>query len=301
VPSRETKALDQVIADLHLKEQSPQQAIRTLTAFFLDKFTYSTWQETPRWRRSQETPLSRFLLSTRSGHCEYFATSGVLLLRRLGIPTRYAVGYAVHEGSGRKYVVRQRDAHAWCLVWDERTGLWQDVDFTPASWVEAEAQRASLFQFLRDIWSRIWFEFSKFRWGQSHLRQYLLWSLVPILAFLLYQIVFRRRRRRQQADKSAAGATVIWPGLDSEFYQLEKRLVEQGVVRQPNEPLSDWLQRALREPALAELQSPLQALLQLHYRYRFDPQGLSASEREQLQQEATACVEKIRRGPERHG
>ena len=62
--------------------------------------------------------MSRFLLRTRSGHCEYFATATVLLLRQLGIPARYAVGYAVHEATGRKYVVRQRDAHAWCLVWN---------------------------------------------------------------------------------------------------------------------------------------------------------------------------------------
>jgi transglutaminase-like putative cysteine protease len=53
-------------------------------------------------RFTNETPLARFLLRTRSGHCEYFATATVLLLRQLGIPARYAVGYAVHEASGRQ-------------------------------------------------------------------------------------------------------------------------------------------------------------------------------------------------------
>jgi len=34
----------------------------------------------------------------------------------------------------------------------------------------------------------------------------------------------------------------------------------------------------------------LQELLRLHYRHRFDPQGLSATEREQLRREAKACL-----------
>jgi hypothetical protein len=32
-------------------------------------------------------------------------------------------------------------------------------------------------QFLSDCWSRVVFEFAKFRWGQTHLRQYFLWAL----------------------------------------------------------------------------------------------------------------------------
>ena len=67
------------------------------------------------------TPLSRFLLKTRAGHCEYFATATVLLLRELGIPARYAVGYAVHETSRQRLRRALRDAHAWCLVWNEQT------------------------------------------------------------------------------------------------------------------------------------------------------------------------------------
>ena len=111
--------------------------LHTLSAFFQDKdkFSYSTWQGLEKLASTNETPLSRFLLRTRSGHCEYFATATVLLLRQLGIPARYAVGYAVHEASGRQYVVRQRDAHAWCLVWNPTSETWQDFDTTPASWV----------------------------------------------------------------------------------------------------------------------------------------------------------------------
>ncbi|MBT8330725.1 MAG: transglutaminase-like domain-containing protein, partial [Deltaproteobacteria bacterium] len=39
--------------------------------------------------------IENFLTRSRSGHCEYFATATVLLLRQAGIPARYARGYSV--------------------------------------------------------------------------------------------------------------------------------------------------------------------------------------------------------------
>jgi hypothetical protein len=237
--------------------------------------------------------LNHFLLHTRRGHCEFFATATVLLLRQLGFPARYAVGYAVHEVSGHKYVVRLRDAHAWCLVWDESSKTWQDFDTTPASWVAAEAARASPLQALSDGWSWLGFQFSRFRWGQTHVRQYLLWVLVPTLALLLYQILFRRRRQRIARGQEARGQASAWPGLDSEFYQLEKLLARRGIVRSVGEPLSAWLWRATDESIQAELREPLQQLLQLHYRYRFDPHGLNESDRAALRHQVNVCLVRL--------
>ena len=295
VPPKEIPALDRVIAELQLKQQNRRQVLRALGGFFADtnKFHYSMWQEFRSLSATNETPLSRFLLRTRSGHCEYFATATVLLLRRLDIPARYAVGYAVHEGSGGKYVVRQRDAHAWCLVWNPTSGTWQDFDTTPASWVKDEASRAPPTQFLSDGWSRVLFEFAKFRWGQTHLRQYILWALAPVLAVLLYQIVFRSRRRRQTQGPEPASAAILWPGLDSEFYQIERKLAERGVRRRPSEPLSPWLRRASTNPALSDMRSRLEELLNLHYRYRFDPQGLNQADRDTLRREADGCLARM--------
>jgi hypothetical protein len=293
VPLKEQFALNKVIDDLQLRQQSRREVLHSLNGFFQDKFRYSTWLGKSPVRNTNETPVARFLLHTRSGHCEYFATATVLLLRQLGIPARYAVGYAVHEASGMKYVVRRRDAHAWCLVWDQAGNTWQDFDTTPASWVAAEAGLASWMQSLSDAWSRLTFEIAKFRWGQTHLRQYLLWGVMPILALLLYQIVFRSRRRRQGRKPAEAGSRLAWPGLDSEFYRVEKRLVERGYLRQPGEPLSAWLGRASGDPAFADIRARLRELLALHYRYRFDPQGLSETDRRALRDEADGCLVRL--------
>jgi protein-glutamine gamma-glutamyltransferase len=293
-PSAELSALEKVIAELNLaKGATLRQAQQALQNLFQSKFTYGFWQEADRVVNPAETPLNQFLLHTRRGHCEFFATATVLLLRQLGFPARYAVGYAVHEASGHKYVVRLRDAHAWCLVWDHQTKTWQDFDTTPASWVAIETARASPLQALSDGWSWLGFQFSRFRWGQTHLRQYLLWVLVPTLALLLYQILFRRRRQRLAHGQEARGPASAWPGLDSEFYQLEKLLARRGIARSAGEPLSAWLWRATDESIQAELREPLQQLLQLHYRYRFDPHGLNESDRAALRRQVNVCLARL--------
>ena len=297
LPERDGPALDQVVNEQHLEGQNIDQALQTLSRFFSSQFTYSTWFEQDRSSHHNETPLTRFLLRTRSGHCEYFATAAALLLRKINIPARYAVGYAVHEGSGQSYVVRQRDGHAWCLVWDERHRSWREFDPTPAAWVSIDAQQVTLLQKISDLWGRVSFEISKFRWGQSHVRDYLLLTLVPVLGVLLYQILFRRRGRWWSSNQGRPTDSAGWPGLDSEFYELERKLAGLGLSRQASEPQTRWLERVADQQSLAEIQIPLRELLALHYRYRFDPVGLSQADRKRLQAQAKACLEKLDQHP----
>ena len=290
VPEREKPALDRIISGLNVSGKSDEAKLLAVSGFFSGNFKYSVWQDLPRVAGTNETPLSRFLLRTRSGHCEYFATATVLLLRELHIPARYAVGYLVHETSGRNYVVRLRDAHAWCLVWNQKAGIWQIFDTTPGSWVAEEEEHASPMQLLSDGWSWIQFQFAKFRWGQSQVQRYVLWVLVPVLGLLLCLILFRGSQRRHRRKAEEPPEQSNWPGLDSEFYRLEQKLVERGLIRQSSEPLSAWLQRVADAPDLAELKHPLHGALRLHYRHRFDPRGLTPAEREALRREVESCL-----------
>ena len=287
----EAAALDAVVDELKLKGRDHGETLRVLQQFFDSKFKYSMWQSAPRSSSNGQTPLARFLLETHSGHCEYFATATVLLLRRVGIPARYATGYSVHEESGDGYVVRLSDAHAWTLVWDETHKVWNDFDTTPAIWVEAEKKNRSPLRWLKDAWSRFTFEFAKLRNGQGNIRGYLLWIIVPGMVLLLGQIVFRRGRKRRKDKKSDADFLAIWPGLDSDFYQLEKKIAARGVPRSDAEPLNLWLQRVEKSPGMETLREPLRELIKLHYRHRFDPHGLNAAEREKLKAETKRCLE----------
>ena len=293
VPANEQPALNQVISEMHLTAANDAERRVLIENFFLSKFTYSVWQGEEKIGTAAVSPLTRFLTTSRSGHCEYFATATVLLLRQLGIPARYAVGYAVHETSGSGYIVRARDAHAWCLVWNRATKVWEDFDTTPPTWVAIESQRSADTEWFSDFKSWLGLQFAKFRWRQAHLQQYIFWGLVPVLLVLLYHIIFRHRKQKGRAKKPTPEEVFSWPGLDSEFYLLEQKLALRGVLRQPSESLADWLRRALAVPELADLRNPLQELLKLHYRLRFDPRGLSDVERAALTREAKVCLAKL--------
>jgi hypothetical protein len=285
VPTNEMPAINQVISQLNLSGKNEDEKLLAISQFFANNFTYSLQQDAP-------TPgapaLARFLLQTRKGYCEYFATATVLLLRQLGIPARYVVGYYVHEASGHGYIVRERDAHAWCLVWDEKEQVWKNFDTTPASWVTEEQDAASLFQFFSDFASWLEFRVLKFfEYGHSNIRDYLFWGLIPALAFMLYRIFRSSRRSKKDGDSLEH---MDWPGLDSEFYLFERRLAQLGLPRQLGEPLSTWLRRATDDSGLAEFKEPLENILRLHYRHRFDPRGLSPAERRELRRQVESLL-----------
>ena len=83
------------------------------------------------YRPGSGDPISRFLLSSSAAHCEYFGSAAVILLRCLGVPARYVIGYYAHERDMAGHiVVRQRDAHAWAEAWIDGKG-WITLDATP--------------------------------------------------------------------------------------------------------------------------------------------------------------------------
>ena len=293
IPEGEEAALGQVATNLHLAGLPPQDILQRVRSFFSEKFHYTLLLRIPAKDEAGPTPISRFLLETHAGHCEYFATATTLLLRKAGIPARYAVGYALQEKSGHTYVARERHAHAWCLAYLK--GGWHDFDTTPGQSFAIEAARANWMENIQDAWARLWFEFSKWRWGQSSLRQYIGWIFTPILVLLVVQLFRRKGWRRSRLPQGADQATTVWPGLDSEFYRVEQRLIELGLGSNPGEPALAWLQRLDQEARLPGGRASLHPLLHLHYRYRFDPLGLPPEERSRLAQEAQQCLEHLER------
>ena len=72
-----------------------------------------------------------FWFDRKEGFCEHIASSFVILLRAMGIPSRIVTGYQggqVNSVDGY-WVVRQSDAHAWAEVYLEGSG-WVRVDPT---------------------------------------------------------------------------------------------------------------------------------------------------------------------------
>lgn len=293
IPLAERPALARIAEEIGIAPGMPVQTVlQKVEKFFLDKFEYSTWLGDTVERNAGSTPLAWFLTDSRKGHCEYFASATVLLLRQVGIPTRYALGYSVQEKAGKEYLVRQRHAHAWTLVYQD--GLWQDFDTTPPSWRSLLAgQTGSYWQRIMDGWSKIWFEFNKWRWSRNSLREYILWGLVALLVLLLARLFWKKRVLRVGQKGSTQKKRLYWPGKDSELYLLEKRLAKLGLERQPAETFFAWFQRVqAKVPQLPALQE----VVLLHYRLRFDPAGLDTDSRAALRQKAREALQVVERG-----
>jgi transglutaminase-like putative cysteine protease len=91
-------------------------------------------------------PLAEFLFDAREGHCEYFATAMVIMLRTLGIPARIVNGFQMGEYNdiNRLYTVRESDAHSWVEVYFPHSSSWIEFDPTPAAGINDYSQGGML-------------------------------------------------------------------------------------------------------------------------------------------------------------
>lgn len=293
IPKTEQAAIEQTLQTLAITEKSEAEVVQQISSFFQNNFQYSLEFAQP---QTSTTPLSAFLLDQRSGHCEYFASATTLLLRGARIPARYVVGYSVHEFSPmeQQYIVRSRHAHAWTMAYINR--VWQAIDTTPADWTAQENAKASPLQVLSDLWS---FAILQLSTGLQQLTQKIGWLSItlvaPILFFGLWKWgrTFRRGRSRiPHLTSSAPSHPVIKTGLDSEFYLLEKRLQELDLQRINTESLQQWITRLQTQLSTPQVEA-LKQIMTLHYRYRFDPQGIKPTERETLRALSHDLIKKL--------
>ena len=108
-----------------------------------------------------ETSLAHFLFERRAGHCEYFSTAMVVMLRTLGIHARNVNGFLGGQWGqfGDYLAVTQNEAHSWVEAWFPGYG-WVTFDPTPAA-AAGSVVTTSWF------WpGRIFFDGLQHRWGK---------------------------------------------------------------------------------------------------------------------------------------
>jgi hypothetical protein len=290
IPVKEKPVFDKIVSELKLDGKSPAQILKTVENFFQKKFSYSL---SLGGQGPNSTPLSTFLLQTRSGHCEYFATATVLLLRAAGIPARYVKGYSVHEFSQleNRFVVRDRHAHAWSLV--HLAGSWYPVDTTPAAWASIEDAAAPGWEFISDFLSFGRFKIMAWirRARQSSATKYLWWLVIPVIFIPLRRLFRRKKMFRGDAETSPQAFPYPLSGSDSEFYLIEKALNKSGFVRHPSDTLQNWITNLQQNRSTGSWIKDLRSILDLHYRYRFDPKGIPPTERSALKSGVQAWLD----------
>jgi hypothetical protein len=120
------------------RELQAPDAARAIMGFLQQRCSYSLTELPP----AGEDPGSSMLTflfdedpAKRAGHCQFFATAGVILMRAAGHPARCVVGYASNEVEQGEVTFRGHNAHAWA-EFQIRSGdstYWQRFDPTPSS------------------------------------------------------------------------------------------------------------------------------------------------------------------------
>ncbi len=163
VPDSCLAAVREVCAEAGLGG-TPQEVAAQIVRYFDENYDYTL---RPGYYFGNPDFISHFLLESKKGYCAHFASAAVMLFRQMGIPARYAEGYAFSylsvaengelvEGAsyddyydgyspiGRTALIEleipDAYAHAWVEIYVEGEG-WTLVDPTPAQ--EAQEETAS--------------------------------------------------------------------------------------------------------------------------------------------------------------
>lgn len=288
-------------------EISQRVTIARLKQIFQRDFQYSLTQSAIPQKYQNIGVIPYFLGRGKRGHCEYFGTATALLLREMGMPSRYCVGYAVAEkGSGKnEYIVRGKHAHAWTRAylggkwveektregdkeWRCRGGHWVDVDTTPSVWLKQDQAELTWARRLLDWWQTWQENFTVWR-SQASNRLIINGLLIGVGVLLLGYIFWRLRSTRLKKEKSTKVAEAFtFAQVETALTGIESRLEKLAGSRMRGQTMADWLQHASEKfPVLAP---DLNELREIYQRLRFDPRKTEQNDAQNL----AAAVKKLR-------
>ena len=160
-PTLDLEAVSPRVAELAARvagNGTPEEKARRIERFLMTEYDYSLELL---GRSLRGDPIESFLFDHGRGHCEYFASSMVLMLRAVGVPSRLATGFLGGEFVRLEgyWVVRQSNAHAWVEAYLPERG-WTVFDPTPPSGRPESSTRG-----LTSLFSEGW-DYLVFRWDR---------------------------------------------------------------------------------------------------------------------------------------
>jgi transglutaminase-like putative cysteine protease len=152
-------------------------------------------------------PVVDFVLNKKKGFCAHFASGMVLMLRSIGVPAHIVSGYLVSEFSPAlgRYIVRERDAHAWVEVYDEKNRQWATFDATPVNQMIAYLGPQSSFSDDFSLYTKLyWLKVKMFFSGLPGALNKVIFSPVFYIfaLFILAFYGYKKYRERARLKKS---------------------------------------------------------------------------------------------------
>jgi transglutaminase-like putative cysteine protease len=287
----EKKKLPAAVLDrgrIHLTRVLPEHHEVVARAFeeYLSNDAGLTYTTNLRRVNRDVDPIEDFLLYSRSGHCERFASALVLMLRSQGIPAAAVLGFkgCEHVGNGR-YEIRQEHAHVWVEALISRPDgqggrVWHWLSLDPSPRDEAADPAAGGSGGMLGRMST---------WGRDKLDRYLIRyspeerkrALTAVTGFLagpaflsatgflaaLGLIVFAVRRRRHRKQPAIAARESAW--LD----RLLGVLAAGGFVPVPGQTPREFAAAVANDLELRPQTAPVAAVpsewVETYYRLRF--------------------------------
>ena len=287
-PARKGGAIHDAVVELQLESEPDLRGkLNIIRTWFHREFRYTRTLTIPHPTLEQRiddikepTILARFLTEVRAGHCEYFATCAVLMLRDAGIPARYAKGYAVMERDAARgeFVLRGTHGHAWCRVWDAQSSTWIDFDPTPPDWFATSSPKPSAMQPFNDGLKRLREDFFVWR-NRPGNRLGVSLSMIGIGIGLTAFITRRLWRSKRRLESKSTERYYEGPVVRTPLHDLESQARKHLGQRPPGQPYAEWLAR-LRTQLPAD--PVLDEAIALHQRIRFDPAPTAPAHRERL-------------------
>src|SRR5215217_8720523 len=113
---------------LHANANNNYDAAKAIESYLQREYGYSLDM-----KAAGPDPVADFLFNVKAGHCEYFASAMVILLRSHGIASRLVNGFTAGEynDAAGAYTVRQFNAHSWVEIYFPETRSWVTFDPTP--------------------------------------------------------------------------------------------------------------------------------------------------------------------------
>ncbi len=263
-------------------------------------------------------PVDDFLFRYKSGHCEYFASAMVLLLRSQDIPARLVTGFLGGEYNPLEgyFIVRQSNAHAWVEAWLGEEAGWRTFDPTPPSG-RPSAEPASIGLLFSQAWDYVQFRWDRYVLTYGFYDQLQAFSRLRSW-WLQLQRLWSRPERPAVATPAAtpgeeqtaplpasaepaaggswaaaigvallllAAAWILWrqrsPLTATRAYErLRRRLAQRGLpVGEATAPLALRQRAARRFPEAAR---PTGEIVELYLRESFAGETLAAEERQRL-------------------
>ncbi len=151
VPKDVPKGIRNLAQELSRNAKTNEEKLKRVIDHFSKGYSYSLKLE-----KFEGDPLEYFLLVSKKGNCEYYASATALLLRLMDVPARVVGGFkgAVWNNYGNYYIITNSMAHVWVEAYIN--GKWVRVDTTPP-YQSPALRRISTLSLIKDSIVSFWY------------------------------------------------------------------------------------------------------------------------------------------------